>query len=126
VIVSGNVLGDLWDWVVGAFERIGDVSVYWLALALALKTAESRSLAAVEAVAPRAMAQGEAGSCHLQRLASLRERGGASVWRLVLLPHRRQRRLHGRLAAKTGIASLCESRTTLGRVNLVADFGPKL
>jgi hypothetical protein len=28
VIVSGNVLGDLWDWVVGVFERIGDVSVY--------------------------------------------------------------------------------------------------
>ena len=41
MIVSGNVLGDLWDWVVGVFERIGDVSVYWLALALALKTAES-------------------------------------------------------------------------------------
>ena len=41
VIVSGNVLGDLWDWVVGVFERIGDVSLYWLALALALKTAES-------------------------------------------------------------------------------------
>jgi hypothetical protein len=56
-----------------------------------------RSLAAVEAVAPRAMAQREAGSCHLQRLASLREGGGASVRRLVLLPHRRQRRLHGRL-----------------------------
>ena len=32
-----------------------------------------RLLAAVEAVAPRAMAQGEAGSCHLRRLASLRE-----------------------------------------------------
>jgi hypothetical protein len=41
VIVSGNVLGELWDWVVGVFEQIGDVSVYWLALALALKTAES-------------------------------------------------------------------------------------
>ena len=41
MIVSGNVLGDLWDWVVGVFERIGDVSVYWLVLALALKTAES-------------------------------------------------------------------------------------
>jgi hypothetical protein len=39
VIVSGNVLGDLWDGVVGAFERIEDASVYWLALAL--KTAES-------------------------------------------------------------------------------------
>jgi hypothetical protein len=42
VIVSGNVLGDLWDWVVGVFERIGDVSGYWLALP-ALKTAESAS-----------------------------------------------------------------------------------
>ena len=27
VIVSGNVLGDLWDWVVGVVEQIGDVSV---------------------------------------------------------------------------------------------------
>jgi hypothetical protein len=33
----------VWDWVVGVFERIGAVSVYWLALALALKTAESAS-----------------------------------------------------------------------------------
>ena len=41
MIVSGNVFGDLWDWVVGVVEQIGDVSVYWLALALALKTAES-------------------------------------------------------------------------------------
>ena len=39
--VTSNVFGDLWDWVVSVFERIGDVSVYWLALALALKTAES-------------------------------------------------------------------------------------
>lgn len=31
----------LWNWVVGVVERIGDVSIYWLVLALALKTAES-------------------------------------------------------------------------------------
>ena len=31
----------LWNWVVGVVERIGDVSIYWLLLALALKTAES-------------------------------------------------------------------------------------
>lgn len=35
------MLGQLWDWVAGVFGRIGDVSVYWLLLALALKTAES-------------------------------------------------------------------------------------
>jgi uncharacterized membrane protein YbhN (UPF0104 family) len=35
------VLGDLWGWVAGVFGRIGDVSIYWLLLALALKTAES-------------------------------------------------------------------------------------
>jgi uncharacterized membrane protein YbhN (UPF0104 family) len=35
------MLHDFWYWVVGVFERIGDVSIYWLALALALKTAES-------------------------------------------------------------------------------------
>jgi uncharacterized membrane protein YbhN (UPF0104 family) len=35
------VLGDLWGWVAGVFGRIGDVSFYWLLLALALKTAES-------------------------------------------------------------------------------------
>jgi uncharacterized membrane protein YbhN (UPF0104 family) len=35
------VLGQFWDWVAGVFGRIGDVSVYWLLLALALKTAES-------------------------------------------------------------------------------------
>jgi uncharacterized membrane protein YbhN (UPF0104 family) len=35
------VLGDLWDWVAGVFARIGDISVYWLLLALVLKTAES-------------------------------------------------------------------------------------
>ena len=35
------VLGDLGGWVVGVFQRIGAVSVYWLVLALALKTFES-------------------------------------------------------------------------------------
>jgi uncharacterized membrane protein YbhN (UPF0104 family) len=35
------VLGQFWDWVAGVFGRIGDVSFYWLLLALALKTAES-------------------------------------------------------------------------------------
>jgi uncharacterized membrane protein YbhN (UPF0104 family) len=35
------VLHDLWHWVEGVFARIGDVSIYWLLLALALKTAES-------------------------------------------------------------------------------------
>jgi len=35
------VLGHLWNWVAGVFGRIGDLSVYWLVLALALKTAES-------------------------------------------------------------------------------------
>lgn len=36
-----NAAGDLWHWLVGVFKRIGDVSIYWLVLALALKTAES-------------------------------------------------------------------------------------
>jgi uncharacterized membrane protein YbhN (UPF0104 family) len=35
------VLHDLWSWIADVFQRIGDVSVYWLVLALALKTAES-------------------------------------------------------------------------------------
>jgi uncharacterized membrane protein YbhN (UPF0104 family) len=35
------VLGHLWSWVSDVFGRIGDVSVYWLVLALILKTAES-------------------------------------------------------------------------------------
>jgi uncharacterized membrane protein YbhN (UPF0104 family) len=39
------VLGDLWGWVAGVFGRIGDLSVYWLLLALALKTAESALIA---------------------------------------------------------------------------------
>src|SRR6266516_7240795 len=41
VPLFANVAGDLWNWVVGVFVRIGDVSIYWLVLALALKTAES-------------------------------------------------------------------------------------
>jgi uncharacterized membrane protein YbhN (UPF0104 family) len=36
-----NVLDQFWHWVAGVFGHIGDVSVYWLVLALALKTAES-------------------------------------------------------------------------------------
>jgi uncharacterized membrane protein YbhN (UPF0104 family) len=36
-----DVLGRFWDWVVGVVDRIGDLSVYWLLLALLLKTAES-------------------------------------------------------------------------------------
>src|SRR3954451_5204728 len=36
-----DLLGRLWDWVLGVVDRIGDLSPYWLALALALKTAES-------------------------------------------------------------------------------------
>lgn len=36
-----SVLGDFWDWAAGVFGRIGDVSIYWLSLALALKTMES-------------------------------------------------------------------------------------
>jgi hypothetical protein len=30
-----SVLGDFSDWVAGVFGRIGDVSIYWLSLALA-------------------------------------------------------------------------------------------
>jgi len=36
-----GLLAQLWDWVVGVFGRIGDLSFYWLLLALLLKTAES-------------------------------------------------------------------------------------
>ncbi len=39
-----GVLGDLWDWVSGVFERIGDVSPWWIILALTLKTCESALL----------------------------------------------------------------------------------
>jgi uncharacterized membrane protein YbhN (UPF0104 family) len=45
VLVVGTALGDVWDWVSDVFVRIGDVSVYWLLLALALKTAESAFIA---------------------------------------------------------------------------------
>jgi uncharacterized membrane protein YbhN (UPF0104 family) len=37
-------LADVGGWIVGVFQRIGDVSVYWLLLALALKTCESACL----------------------------------------------------------------------------------
>ncbi len=40
-LVSASTLGDISHWVASVFERIGDVSVYLLVLALALKTAES-------------------------------------------------------------------------------------
>jgi uncharacterized membrane protein YbhN (UPF0104 family) len=43
--VLAAVLGDLWGWVADVFGRIADVSVYWLVLALALKTAESALIA---------------------------------------------------------------------------------
>jgi uncharacterized membrane protein YbhN (UPF0104 family) len=43
--VTASVLGRFWDWAAGVFERIGDVSIYWLLLALALKTAESALIA---------------------------------------------------------------------------------
>jgi uncharacterized membrane protein YbhN (UPF0104 family) len=39
------VLGDLWNWVAGVFAHLGDISVYWLAVALTLKTAESALIA---------------------------------------------------------------------------------
>jgi uncharacterized membrane protein YbhN (UPF0104 family) len=45
VPLLGNVFGDLWGWTSGVFGRIGDISVYWLLLALALKTAESALIA---------------------------------------------------------------------------------
>jgi uncharacterized membrane protein YbhN (UPF0104 family) len=39
------VLADVWGWIAGVFTRIGDMSLYWLLLALALKTAESAFIA---------------------------------------------------------------------------------
>jgi uncharacterized membrane protein YbhN (UPF0104 family) len=45
VPVLAAVLGNLWGWVADVFGRIADVSVYWLVLALALKTAESALIA---------------------------------------------------------------------------------
>jgi uncharacterized membrane protein YbhN (UPF0104 family) len=41
VALYANVGADLWSWVARVFGRIGDVSAYWLVLALGLKTAES-------------------------------------------------------------------------------------
>jgi uncharacterized membrane protein YbhN (UPF0104 family) len=40
-VLLANVPGDLWDWIVGVLERMGDIPVWLLLLALALKTAES-------------------------------------------------------------------------------------
>lgn len=40
-MLLANVAAELWDWGVGVVARIGDVSPYWLVLAVALKTAES-------------------------------------------------------------------------------------
>jgi len=40
-VTADVALGDLGGWIVGVFQRIGDVSIYWLVLALALKTCES-------------------------------------------------------------------------------------
>ena len=41
-IALASVLGDLWNWVEGVFGRIGDLSFYWLVLALGLKTCRVR------------------------------------------------------------------------------------
>lgn len=40
-LIIAGVFGDIWGWVARVFGRIGDVSIYWLCLALALKTVES-------------------------------------------------------------------------------------
>jgi uncharacterized membrane protein YbhN (UPF0104 family) len=40
-IALATILGDVWGWMVGVVERIADLSPYWLALALLLKTGES-------------------------------------------------------------------------------------
>jgi uncharacterized membrane protein YbhN (UPF0104 family) len=40
-LVIAGVLDDIWSWVAGVFGRIADVPVYWLFLAVVLKTAES-------------------------------------------------------------------------------------
>jgi uncharacterized membrane protein YbhN (UPF0104 family) len=45
VTLIANIAADLWSWIEGVVGRIGDVSPYWLALALALKTAESAFIA---------------------------------------------------------------------------------
>jgi uncharacterized membrane protein YbhN (UPF0104 family) len=43
--ILANVGSDLWGWVTDVFGRIGDMSIYWLVLALVLKTAESALIA---------------------------------------------------------------------------------
>ena len=44
-LLIANVGSDLWDWVTDVVGRIGDMSIYWLMLALVLKTAESALIA---------------------------------------------------------------------------------
>src|SRR5690242_18679433 len=41
LLLIAGVLGNVWRWVEHVVERIGDMSPYWLVLALALKTGES-------------------------------------------------------------------------------------
>ena len=43
-VVLASVLGDFSNWVADVFRRIGDVSPYWLVVALGLKTCESALL----------------------------------------------------------------------------------
>lgn len=45
--VLAAVLGDVWHWAVHVVERMGDLSPYWLVLALALKTGESAMIGLV-------------------------------------------------------------------------------
>jgi hypothetical protein len=40
-VVLANAFADLGSWIAAVFERIGDIPVSWLLLALGLKTAES-------------------------------------------------------------------------------------
>ena len=40
-LLAAGVLDRIWDWAAGVFGRIADVSPWWLALALGLKTSES-------------------------------------------------------------------------------------
>jgi uncharacterized membrane protein YbhN (UPF0104 family) len=40
-VIEAGVFGHFWDWITGVVARIGDVSPYWLLLALALKAGES-------------------------------------------------------------------------------------
>jgi uncharacterized membrane protein YbhN (UPF0104 family) len=41
LLLIAGVFGDFWRWVEHVFQRIGDMSPYWIVLALALKTCES-------------------------------------------------------------------------------------